>query len=73
MCNAGYYKNESDCVKCTGNTVKSTEGDAASCPTVCNGMTKVPNSGHTACGKRERILSENKSAYQNVFFFVNHL
>ena len=36
---------------CTGNTVKSTEGDDTSCPTVCDGIRYVPNSGHTACGK----------------------
>ena len=57
VCNAGYYKNGSDCVMCTGNTVKSTEGDGPSCPTVCDGMTKVPNSGHTVCGKSVNSFS----------------
>ena len=41
------------CVKCTRNTVKSTADDGTSCPTDCDGMTKVPNSGHTACGKKK--------------------
>ena len=36
---------------CTGNTVKSTVGNDTSCPTTCDGMKKIPNSGHTACGK----------------------
>ena len=36
---------------CTGNTVKSTVGNDTSCSTVCDGMTKVSNSEHTACGE----------------------
>ena len=49
VCNAGYYKDGDDCVMCTGNTVKSV-GNDTSCPTTCDGMTKIPNAGHTACG-----------------------
>ena len=36
---------------CTGNTIKSTVGNGTSCPTTCDGMSKVPNSAHNACGK----------------------
>ena len=42
---------------CTGNTVKSTVDYETSCPTTCDGMTKVPNSGHTACGKSRDDLT----------------
>ena len=35
---------------CTGNTVKSTIGNDTSCSDTCDGMTQVPNAGHTARG-----------------------
>ena len=58
VCNAGYYKNGSDCELCTGNTIKSKKGDAADCnnDTACDGTKNVPNSGHTACGKNINTL-----------------
>ena len=53
VCNVGYYKAGSSCELCTGNTIKSVTGDATSCnaDTACDGITKVPNSARTACGK----------------------
>ena len=53
VCNAGYYKSGSSCQLCTGNTIKSTIGDASDCDadTSCDGTTKVPNAEHTACGR----------------------
>ena len=53
VCNAGYHKNGSDCELCTGNNIKSMRGDATDCntDTACDGRTKVPNSGHSVCGK----------------------
>ena len=55
MCDAGYYKDGNDCVMCTGNTVKLTMDEDTSCSTTCDGMTMVPNSGHTACGKKDNM------------------
>ena len=55
MCGAGYYKDGNDCVMCTGNTVQSTVGNGTSCPNICDGLTKVPNSGHRACGKNKKL------------------
>ena len=53
VCNAGYYKAGSSCELCTGNKIKYMTGDAANCnaDTACDGITEVPNSGHTTCGK----------------------
>ena len=53
VCNAGYYKNGTDCELCTGNKIKSMTGDATDCnaDTACDGITKVPNSVRTTCGK----------------------
>ena len=53
MCDAGHYNNRGTCVMCAGNTVKSTMDDDTSCPTVCDEITMAPNSGHTACGKKD--------------------
>ena len=54
MCNAGYYNDESNgtCLLCPGNTIKKFPGNARDCLAdhPCNGITKVPNGGHTACG-----------------------
>ena len=60
VCNAGYYKTGSSCELCTGNKIKSMRGDSADCTTdtTCDGTTKVPNLGHTACGN------------PNVIFFI---
>ena len=55
MCGAGYFKDGDDCVMCTGNTVKSTVGNDTSCPTTCDGIIIVPNSGYTACGKNGKL------------------
>ena len=52
-CEAGYYKTNTTlprCEMCTGNTIKSTVGDDATCTQTCDGTTNVPNAGHTACG-----------------------
>ena len=40
---------------CTGNKIKSMTGDAADCniDTACDGITKVPNSVRTTCGKND--------------------
>ena len=52
VCNVGYYKNGNDCEMCTGNTIKSTPGDAVDCngDTLCDGVTEVPDANHTNCG-----------------------
>ena len=52
VCNAGYYKTGSSCELCTGNKIKSMTGDAAECngDTPCDGVTEVPDAGHSACG-----------------------
>ena len=41
------------CELCNGNRIKSMTGDAADCntDTACDGITKVPNSVRTTCGK----------------------
>ena len=46
------------CIKCTGNTIKSTAGNAENCEadSACDGMTTVPNENHTACGKSSFFL-----------------
>ena len=69
-CNAGYYKNGSDCVLCTGNTIKSMTGDAADCnnDTACDATTKVPNSGHTACGKNINTLKYINKGFLAVYW-----
>ena len=53
VCNAGYYKNGTDCELCTGNKIKSMIGDAADCDddARCDGITNIPNQSHTTCGK----------------------
>ena len=51
VCNPGFYLNGDICTMCTGNSVKSEVGDNTSCPVVCEGITDVPNSEHSACGK----------------------
>ena len=60
MCNAGYYNHESNgrCVLCPGNTIKKIPGNAKDCSTdqSCNGITRVPNEGHTTCGKALLLL-----------------
>ena len=55
---------------CIGNTVKSTADYETSCPTTCDGLTKVPNSGHTACGKSRNDLttSHDEIARANYIF-----
>ena len=52
VCNAGHYKNGNNCEMCTGNTIKSTIGDAADCnaDTPCDGVTEVPDANYTNCG-----------------------
>ena len=57
VCNAGYYKTGSSCELCTGNKIKSSKGDAADCDTdtVCDGVSTVPNTDHTACSKSTAI------------------
>ena len=59
VCNAGYYKNGSNCELCIGNIIKSMRGDATDCKTdaACDGTTKVPNSGRTVCGKYVNICN----------------
>ena len=59
VCNAGYYKTGSNCELCTRNTIKSMTGDATDCNTdaACDGTTKVPNSGHTLCGKDANLCN----------------
>ena len=77
VCNAGYYKDGDECVMCPENTVKSTEGDDTSCPTVCDGVTKVPNSGHSDCGKSRNNIQTatplNKINYVQIMilFFLD--
>ena len=58
VCNAGHYKNGGECEMCSGNTIKSMTGDATDCNTdaACDGTTKVPNEGHTVCGKDVNII-----------------
>ena len=52
VCNAGYYRDGSDCVMCTDNTIKKLAGNEPHCDSdpPCNGTTTVPNRNHTACG-----------------------
>ena len=49
VCNAGYYKSGSGCDPCSGKTIKPLKGDATDCDEDCDGVTEVPNAGHTAC------------------------
>ena len=41
---------------CTGYTVQPIADYGTSCPTTCDGLTNVPNSAHTACGKSSDAL-----------------
>ena len=53
-CNAGYYGNATtNCTLCPGNTIKSSQGDAADCnaETPCDGVSNEVNAEHTACGR----------------------
>ena len=56
VCNAGYYKNGTQCTKCTNNSIKSAPGNATDCSAdqSCDGTITVPNAGNTACGKQSR-------------------
>ena len=53
VCKAGYYRAGSDCVMCTGNTIKMAVGNTANCDAdpECDGIFDKPNANHTACGK----------------------
>ena len=50
VCNTEYYKDGSDCVMYTGNTIKPMAGDVTSRTTSCDYKMKVANAEHTACG-----------------------
>ena len=52
VCNAGYYKNRTDCKLCTGNKIKLMRGDSMDCndDEPCDGVSKAPDANHTACG-----------------------
>ena len=53
-CNAGYYGSANDtCTKCSGNEIKSSQGDARDCSAdpPCDGVSSEVNAEHTACGK----------------------
>ena len=51
-CKAGYFLYGSECVMCTGNTIKTEAGNATDCDTdaACDGVMTVPNRDHTHCG-----------------------
>ena len=53
VCNAGFYMDGFDCVLCPKNEIKCSSGDAKSCnlDCACDGVMKVPNAEHTACGE----------------------
>ena len=50
VCNAGYFYNGVGCIKCTGNTGKTSAGKYG-CDTTCDGVRTIPNEDHTACGE----------------------
>ena len=52
-CNAGYYRISGICLLCPGNKIKTMTGDKSQCDedTACDGITKIPNHNHTACGR----------------------
>ena len=58
VCNAGYFQSESECVMCTERKIKKTKGNATDCDVdaPCNGVSKVSNTEHTACGKLNYFL-----------------
>ena len=74
VCKAGYYRSESLCITCTGNTIKTTAGNAANCNVddACDGMTTAPNENHTACGTSS-LFSSNTciSVVCNKLFTIN--
>ena len=49
-CKAGYYGNGTNCVMCSGHTIKAMAGNTPNCDTTCDSTTEVPNDSHTACG-----------------------
>ena len=57
VCSAGYYLSGSDCLMCTGNTIKTTAGNTANCDAdpAYSGIIDIPNANHTACGKSSTI------------------
>ena len=61
VCNAGFYMDGFDCVLCPKNKIKCSPGDAKSCDLdcACDGITKVPNAEHTACGETLVIRFNN--------------
>ena len=62
-CNAGYYGSANDtCTKCSGNEIKSAQGDAPDCSadSPCDGVSDDPNVEYTACGKlQDQVTSVN--------------
>ena len=61
-CEAGYYKTNTTpprCEMCTGNTIKTTVGDAGNCDAdqPCDGIKTIPNNNHTACGNFYQFTS----------------
>ena len=64
VCNAGYYKNGSNCALCGGNTIKLSPGDDTDCDDACDGITEVPNVRRTDCSKFNIFSMVIDSGYQ---------
>ena len=60
VCHAGYFYEGPGCTLCTGNTIKTTAGNAANCDAdqPCDGMKTVPTEDHTGCGTSSWIFGE---------------
>ena len=52
VCIPGYFCDGSSCTMCTGNTIKTSAGNATNCDAdpPCDDVKTVPNVNHTDCG-----------------------
>ena len=54
---------------CTGNSMKTVVSDAADCDS-CDGTSNVPNTGHTACGKRSWGWDRGSNCVALIYWLV---
>ena len=52
VCKAGFFKDGPVCMKCSGNEIKTRNGNTSDCTVdpPCDGAHQLPNDEHTQCG-----------------------
>ena len=67
VCSPGYFKDGDVCSPCTGDTVKTSAGNATSCDTTCDGIATVANADNTGCGMAYFYNSVYKYSSMTIF------